>query len=99
MSLRALRARWRDGIKDSDLSPKARLCALLIADTWAIDDGRPLWVEMAVLVHESGLSERAAQYAMRELVDAGWLQLTEPARHHHPPGYLPGIPSRGGTRR
>jgi len=85
------RTQWRDGVKGSALTSKARHAARVLSDWWKTDQ-LVIWVEMAVLAEEMGVSKRTAQYAVRELEDAGWLVVVEKARQHRCPRYAPTIP-------
>src|SRR5689334_5315561 len=63
--------RWRDAIRDSDASWKAKLVGYTLA-TYANGRGQA-WPSQETLAAKSGISRRAAQYALTELEATGFV--------------------------
>lgn len=75
----------------SELRPLERLVALAYAKH--AGSNTVVWVSMADLLRDTGLTRNSARKALRELVDAGWLVLVQKERQQHAARYRLSIPS------
>jgi hypothetical protein len=67
--------RWQKALRDSELSPSARLVALTLS-TYMNAQGEECFPSVPTLAHDTGLSVRAVQYALRQLEAGQWLSTT-----------------------
>lgn len=91
-SMNKLRFKWRDAVLESDLSTRNKMVALVFE--WHASKGpQYVWVAPERLQSLTSLGRTAAKTAVRELVEAGWLTVTEEARQHRAARYSLTIPS------
>ncbi|HET8661074.1 MAG TPA: helix-turn-helix domain-containing protein [Micromonosporaceae bacterium] len=92
-NLHPSRAAWRDAIKSSHLTPKARAIALTLADYWPQDRASPLWCTIPTLIEQTGFSRASVYRAMAELRDGGYLLMVEKRHKYKSPRYRPLLPA------
>lgn len=80
------------------LTPTQKLVAAALADNCQ-DDGSEARPSKATLVRKTGLSERAVQTALKNLVDLGVIRIDRPSGQHRPNCYRFPIPEWFATLR
>jgi biotin operon repressor len=74
-------------IRVSDLSSHARFTSIMIASHYNFKDNKPAWPSIETLAKETGLSKSSVKRAIKELKEAGFLEVKrvyDGSNRYHP---------------
>lgn len=92
MTERALLAKWRDAVRDSDLDATARIVGMTISTYWRAN-GNGAYPSKSTIAKGAGLrSVRAVDYAILRLEAAGFLEVTR-SKGHRANSYAATLPT------
>jgi hypothetical protein len=100
--MRPLRFEWEVAVRDSDLRPTAKLCALVLA-TYMTKDGGGCMPSRQTIADGMGIGLRATRRTLDELREAGWIERHRGKGMRSKHGgylsnlYVPTIPEGGST--